>query len=134
MTDIFIQPAAALGEDITPEWEYERSNAIRQLIADLYLVPALDPDGAKTRARPIEAEIPVKVGIVTTNGTTGQTVSLPVTFASIDDYTVDLSWQEDPGGYLGQPFSEKDVDQFIIKVSGSGPGKKIGYTVRRVSA
>ena len=129
-----MQPAAVLGEDITPDWEHERSNAIRQLFADLYSLPALVAEGAPARTRPIEAEIPVKVGIAMTNGTTGTSVSLPVTFASIEEYIVDLSWQEDPGGYLGQPYAEKDLDHFLIKVSGSGLGKKIGYTVRRVSA
>jgi len=134
MTDIFSEPAAAFGEDITPDWEHERSNAIRQLFADLYLSPALGVAGAAVRTRPIEAEIPVLAGIMTSNGTAGQVVKLPVEFASVDDYVVDLTWQEDPGGYLGQPYPDKELDQFVIKVSGSGPGKKIGYTVRRVSA
>jgi len=134
MTDIFTQPAAVFGEDITPEWEHERSNAIRQLFADIYLAAVLQSGGIGARTRPIEAEIPVLVGIVTTAGTTGHEIVLPVEFASTDAYVVDLSWQEDPGGYLGQPYAEKSLDRFVIKVSGSGPGKKLSYTVRRVSA
>jgi len=134
MTDIFTEPAAVLGEDITPEWEHERSNAIRQLFNDLYLAAALQAGGIGARTRPVEADLPVLVGITTTSGMAGQEIALPVEFASTDAYIVELSWQEDPGGYLGQPYAEKALDRFVVKVSGSGPGKKVSYTVRRVSA
>lgn len=78
--------------------------------------------------------VPVVEGIATSNGSTGVEVSLGETFASVDDYRVFHSWQEDQGDGSGDIVIEKSASSFLIKNSGLTTGKKIAYWVMRSQA
>lgn len=114
---------------VTAAWGQERSRAIEQISKDIYESPQNDNDGLANLSYPLERLRPIVSGIVETTEP-GVSVSLGVTIAEAD-YIVDLSWQEDPGSTSGIPFAEKTTTGFVIKVSGSGVGKKIGYTAKR---
>lgn len=119
------------GETVTPAWGTERSNAVKQLAADIYENPANDGDGSANLTYPLERLCPIIDGIATTTAG-GVAVALGVTLGSVDDYRVELTYQEDPGNESGDLFVVKTTSGFTIKTSGNNAGIKVGYVAKRV--
>jgi len=111
------------------------SNNVKQLATDIYITPTNGDDGAADLAYPLEKLAPVYSGIADGNGSTGTTITLPVSYtpSAITEYLVLVSWQEDPGSN-GALWVEKTTTNFVIKHSGSETGKKIGYSIVRATA
>ena len=78
------------------------------------------------------AAIVTNDGITTCNSTTGQTITLTTAVSSVDDYAVELHWQEDPGPNAGYLYPVKAKDSFSLRNSGSTTGKKVYYRVKTV--
>ena len=78
------------------------------------------------------AAIATDDGITTSNSTTGQTITLNTAVSDVDDYAVELHWQEDPGPNSGYLYVEKTTTNFTIKNSGTTTGKKIYYRAKAV--
>lgn len=53
-------------------------------------------------------------------------------FASVDDYSVECSYQEDPGPNSGYLYPVKTVNTVTIMNSGTTYGKKVHYRVKEV--
>lgn len=121
----------AAGETVTPAWGTERSNAVKQLAADIYETPVNGGDGAANLDYPLERLCPIVDGIATT-AAGGVAVALGVTLGSVDDYRVELAYQEDPGNDSGDLFVVKTTSGFTIKTSGNNSGIKVAYAAKRV--
>ena len=78
------------------------------------------------------AAIATDEGITTSNGTTGQVITLNAAVSTVDDYAVELDWQEDPGPNAGYLYVTKTTTNFTICNSGTTTGKKIHYRARLV--
>lgn len=78
------------------------------------------------------AAIVTDEGITTSNSTTGQTITLNTPVSDVDDYAVELHWQEDPGPNAGYLYVVKTTSNFKVCNSGSTTGKKIHYRARTV--
>lgn len=78
------------------------------------------------------AAIVTDEGITTSNSTTGQTITLNNAVSDVDDYAVELHWQEDPGPNAGYLYVVKSTTTFSIRNSGTTTGKKIHYRARTV--
>lgn len=78
------------------------------------------------------AAIATDDGITTSNSTTGQTITLNAAVSSVDDYAVELHWQEDPGPNAGYLYVTKTTSNFKVQNSGSTTGKKVYYRVKTV--
>lgn len=120
------------GDPLLPSDGDKISKNVEQLAKDIYISPVSGDDGIADLAYPLEKVTPIFTSHVSGNGSTGVVVTLPATYtpASVDDYEVFLSWQEDPGSN-GLIWAEKTTSNFTIKHSGSETGKKIGYLIIR---
>lgn len=78
------------------------------------------------------AAIVTDEGVTTSNSTTGQTITLNTAVSDVDDYAVELHWQEDPGPNSGYLYVVKTTSNFSIRNSGTTTGKKIHYRARTV--
>jgi hypothetical protein len=78
------------------------------------------------------AAIVTDEGITTSNSTTGQVITLNAAVSTVDEYAVELHWQEDPGPNAGYLYVVKTVSQFTVCNSGTTTGKKIHYRARLV--
>ena len=123
-----------LDEVITVAWGIEIQNAVKQLAADLYITPANGADGLADLAYPLQNVAPVFSSHVTSNGTTGVTVTIPVSYApaAATDYEVQVTYQADPGAN-GQLWVEKTTSNFVIKHYGD-KAVVVAYTIVRKTA
>jgi len=78
------------------------------------------------------AAITTDDGITTSNSTTGQTITLNTAVSDVDDYAVELHWQENPGANSGYLYVEKTTSNFVIYNSGTTTGIKVYYRVKTV--
>jgi len=85
---------------------------------------------SETWADETRAAIVTDDGIITSNSTTGQTITLLTGVSAVDDYAVEYYWQEDPGPNSGHLYVVKTTINFIIKNSGATTGIKIYYRVK----
>lgn len=119
------------GTTVLPAYGDERSNAIKQLAADLYSAPANGGDGAGQLDYPLQELCPLADGIGTT-AEAGVEVALSEEMDAVDDYRVEFDWQEDPGDDSGELYAVKETDKFTVFNNGSGYGKKFGYCAKKV--
>ena len=84
----------------------------------------------ETWADETRAAIVTDDGIITSNSTTGQTITLITGVSDVDDYAVELYWQEDPGPNSGHLYPVKTTSNFTIKNSGTTTGIKVYYRVK----
>lgn len=130
------QNPQGLGDSISPEWADEVRNAILQLVNDVYSNPVNSGDGSAQLLTPLEESIgggggggAILSGEVMANGVGGQIVDVSqFGFSSASEYSVILTWQEDPGPNSGYLWVEKSASSFLIKNSGFG-GKAVNYCV-----